>query len=37
MDRGNGVIVSEGVLTRLGIASPEEAIGLKIQVEGVSG
>ena len=34
MDRGNGVIVSEGVLTRLGIASPEEAIGLNIQVEG---
>ena len=34
MDRGNGVIVSEGALTRLGIASPEEAVGLKIQVEG---
>ena len=34
MDRGNGVIVSEGVLTRLGIASPEQAVGSKIQVEG---
>ena len=34
MDRGNGVIVSEGVLARLGITSPEEAVGLKIQLEG---
>ena len=34
LDRGNGVIVSEGALTRLGIASPEEAVSLKIQVEG---
>jgi putative ABC transport system permease protein len=33
-DRGNRVIVSEGALTRLGIGSPEEAVGSKIQVEG---